>query len=253
MKAIRLTMLLWAVSLTAGAQNRNVEQAIREFLAIPGITTSESIVRERDLSQPLKPMKSMCEVWDFTCDASLLSYIEHLSSYMKANSSSEQCYYVKTHTPGRVDWHDILVGDDPTRVVELGRSERCHYTLVNFIDTLDTAKCHRYAYALEWQEQNIPFKLKEQNGKLVKRPVTEKTYKGKVVITYARMPQTNAGNTGRVSYNAQVNYGDLQQKMKERLGVFEELMKNRYDENDITDLLRAWKEWIDGVLDDKDE
>lgn len=253
MKAIRLTMLLWAVSLTAGAQNRNVEQAIREFLAIPGITTSESIVRERDLNQPSNPMKSMCEVWDFTCDTSLLSHIERLSKLMTASSSSEQCYYVKTHTPGRVDWHDILVGDDPTRVVELGRSERCHYTLVNFIDTLDTAKCHRYAYALEWQEQNIPFKLKEQNGKLVKRPVTEKTYKGKVVITYARMPQANAGNTGRVSYNAQVNYGDLQQKMKERLGVLEELMKNRYDENDITDLLRAWKEWIDGVLDDKDE
>ena len=41
--------------------------------------------------------------------------------------------------------------------------------------------------------------------------------------------------------------------MKERLGVLEELMKNRYDENDITDLLRAWKEWINGVLDDKDE
>ena len=253
MKAIFIFLSLWAVSLTAGAQNRNVEQAIREFLAIPGITTSESIVRERDLSQPLKPMKSMCEVWDFTCDASLLSYIEHLSSYMKANSSSEQCYYVKTHTPGRVDWHDILVGDDPTRVVELGRSERCHYTLVNFIDTLDTAKCHRYAYALEWQEQNIPFKLKEQNGKLVKRPVTEKTYKGKVVITYARMPQTNAGNTGLVIHNAKFKYDNLQQTMEDRLGILQELMKHSYDENDIADLLRAWKQWIDDVLDDKDE
>ena len=253
MKAIFIFLSLWAVSLTVGAQNREVEQAMREWLATPGVTTSESIVRERDLSQPGNPMKSMCELWEFTCDVSLLSRIEQLSALMKANSTSDNCYYVKTHTPGHTDWHDILVGDDPTRVVELGRSERCHYTLVNFIDTLDTAKCHRYAYALEWQEQNIPFKLKEQNGKLVKRPVTEKTYKGKVVITYARMPQANAGNTGRVSYNAQVNYGDLQQKMKERLGVLEELMKNRYDENDITDLLRAWKEWIDGVLDDKDE
>lgn len=247
MKAIRLTMLLWAVSLTAGAQNRNVEQAIREFLAIPGITTSESIVRERDLSQPLKPMKSMCEVWDFTCDASLLSYIEHLSSYMKANSSSEQCYYVKTHTPGRVDWHDILVGDDPSRVVELGRSERSHYTLVNFLDTLDATKSHRYAYALEWLEQNTPFKLKEQNGKLIKVPVTEKTIKGKVVMTYARVPKPNQQlqSENVHEYNATVRYsknGELLKSIRERL-----------QEADITDLVKALENWIDEALENEEE
>ena len=190
MKTIRLTLLLWAVSLAAAAQNRAVEQAFRQFLATPGIATSESVIRERDLSKPGNPMKSTCEIWDFTCDASLLSHIEQLSRIMTENSSSEQCYYVKTHTAGRMDWHDILVGDDPTRLVELGRSERSNYTLVNFLDTLETTKTHRFAYALEWIEQNVPFKLKEQNGKLVKTPITEKTYKGKVVITYARMPQS---------------------------------------------------------------
>ena len=247
MKAIRLTMLLWAVSLTAGAQNRNVEQAIREFLAIPGITTSESIVRERDLSQPLKPMKSMCEVWDFTCDASLLSYIEHLSSYMKANSSSEQCYYVKTHTPGRVDWHDILVGDDPSRVVELGRSERSHYTLVNFLDTLDATKSHRYAYALEWQEQNTPFKLKEQNGKLIKVPVTEKTIKGKVVMTYARVPKPNQQlqSENVHEYNATVRYSKNGELLKS--------IRKRLQEADITDLVKALENWIDEALENEEE
>lgn len=189
MKTIRLTLLFWAVSLAAAAQNRAVEEAIRQFLATPGIATSESVIRERDLSKPGNPMKSTCEIWDFTCDASLLSHIEQLSRTMTANSSSEQCYYVKTHTAGRMDWHDILVGDDPTRLVELGRSERSNYTLVNFLDTLETTPTHRFAYALEWIEQNVPFKLKEQNGKLVKTPITEKTYKGKVVITYATMPQ----------------------------------------------------------------
>ena len=190
MKTIRLTLLFWAVSLAAAAQNRAVEQAFRQFLATPGIATSESVIRERDLSKPGNPMKSTLEVWDFTCDASLLSHIEQLSRIMTENSSSEQCYYVKTHTAGRMDWHDILVGDDPTRLVELGRSERSNYTLVNFLDTLETTPTHRFAYALEWIEQNVPFKLKEQNGKLVKTPITEKTYKGKVVITYARMPQS---------------------------------------------------------------
>ena len=189
MKTIRLTLLFWAVSLAAAAQNRAVEEAFRQFLATPGIATSESVIRERDLSKPGNPMKSTCEIWDFTCNASLLSHIEQLSRTMTANSSSEQCYYVKTHTAGRMDWHDILVGDDPTRLVELGRSERSNYTLVNFLDTLETTPTHRFAYALEWIEQNVPFKLKEQNGKLVKTPITEKTYKGKVVITYATMPQ----------------------------------------------------------------
>ena len=179
MKTTRLVMLLWTVSLTVGAQNKNVEQAIRDFLSTPGLTTSESIIRERDLSQSGNPMKSMCEVWEFTCDANLASDIEHLSALMAANSSSERCYYVKTHTPGSTDWHDILVGDNPKHLVELGRSERCRYTIVNFIDTLDSTKSHRYAYALEWQEQNIPFKLKEEDGKLIKIPVTEKTLKGK--------------------------------------------------------------------------
>ncbi len=210
MKTIRLTLLLWAVSLAAAAQNRAVEQAFRQFLATPGIATSESVIRERDLSKPGNPMKSTCEIWDFTCDASLLSHIEQLSRIMTENSSSEQCYYVKTHTAGRMDWHDILVGDDPTRLVELGRSEHSNYTLVNFLDTLETTKTHRFAYALEWIEQNVPFKLKEQNGKLVKTPITEKTYKGKVVITYARMPQTKPQvKTNEIKYIDSIEDEDL--------------------------------------------
>ena len=210
MKTIRLTLLLWAVSLAAAAQNRAVEQAFRQFLATPGIATSESVIRERDLSKPGNPMKSTLEVWDFTCDASLLNHIEQLSRIMTENSSSEQCYYVKTHTAGRMDWHDILVGDDPTRLVELGRSERSNYTLVNFLDTLETTPTHRFAYALEWIEQNVPFKLKEQNGKLVKTPITEKTYKGKVVITYATMPQSKPQvKTNEIKYIDSIEDEDL--------------------------------------------
>lgn len=210
MKTIRLTLLLWAVSLAAAAQNRAVEQAFRQFLATPGIATSESVIRERDLSKPGNPMKSTCEIWDFTCDASLLSHIEQLSRIMTENSSSEQCYYVKTHTAGRMDWHDILVGDDPTRLVELGRSERSNYTLVNFLDTLETTPTHRFAYALEWIEQNVPFKLKEQNGKLVKTPITEKTYKGKVVITYATMPQAKPQvKANEIKYSASIEDENL--------------------------------------------
>ena len=210
MKTIRLTLLLWAVSLAAAAQNRAVEQAFRQFLATPGIATSESVIRERDLSKPGNPMKSTLEVWDFTCDASLLNHIEQLSRIMTENSSSEQCYYVKTHTAGRMDWHDILVGDDPTRLVELGRSEHSNYTLVNFLDTLETTPTHRFAYALEWIEQNVPFKLKEQNGKLVKTPITEKTYKGKVVITYATMPQSKPQvKTNEIKYIDSIEDEDL--------------------------------------------
>lgn len=216
MKTIRLTLLLWAVSLAAAAQNRAVEQAFRQFLATPGIATSESVIRERDLSKPGNPMKSTCEIWDFTCDASLLSHIEQLSRIMTENSSSEQCYYVKTHTAGRMDWHDILVGDDPTRLVELGRSERSNYTLVNFLDTLETTPTHRFAYALEWIEQNVPFKLKEQNGKLVKTPITEKTYKGKVVITYATMPQSKPQvKTNEIKYIDSIEDEDLASKRLE--------------------------------------
>ena len=216
MKTIRLTLLLWAVSLAAAAQNRAVEQAFRQFLATPGIATSESVIRERDLSKPGNPMKSTLEVWDFTCDASLLSHIEQLSRIMTENSSSEQCYYVKTHTAGRMDWHDILVGDDPTRLVELGRSERSNYTLVNFLDTLETTPTHRFAYALEWIEQNVPFKLKEQNGKLVKTPITEKTYKGKVVITYATMPQAKPqAKNNEIKYIDSIEDEDLASKRLE--------------------------------------
>lgn len=211
MRTIRLSLLLWAVSLAAAAQNRAVEQAFREFLATPGISTSESVIRERDLSKPGNPMKSTCEIWDFTCDASLLSHIKQLSQTMEENSSSEQCYYVKTHTAGRMDWHDILIGDDPSRLVELGRSERSNYTIVNFLDTLETTKSHRFAYALEWIEQNVPFKLKENNGKLVKTPVTEKTYKGKVVITYATMPQSKPQvKTNEIKYIDSIEDDDLE-------------------------------------------
>lgn len=241
MKTIRLTLLLWAVSLTAGAQNGFVEQAIRDFVLTPGITTSQSLIRERDLSQPGNPMKSMCEVWEFTCDASMASRIEQLYMQMTGSSSSEHCYYVKTHTPGRADWHDILVGDDPKNLVELGRSERCHYTIVNFIDTLDATKSHRYAYALEWQEQNTPFKLKEQDGKLVKIPVTEKTLKGKVVMTYARMPQPKQNEISVVSTDS---FFDARE-MKDLI--------NKLKEAGVTDIPKALMEWLDAVIEDKED
>lgn len=241
MKTIRLTLLLCIVSIAAGAQNRDVEQAIRDFLASPGLTISESVIRERDLNQSGNPMKSMCEVWEFTCDANMLSHIEHLSAQMTASSSSEQCYYVKTHTPGRTDWHDILVGDDPNRLVELGRSERSHYTIVNFLDTLDATKTHRFAYALEWQEQNIPFKLKEQDGKLVKISVTEKMLKGKVVITYARMPQPKQQTVHSATMDP------IQDKE-----ILQSLRKKLY-EGDVTELLNAMREWLDNALEEDDE
>lgn len=241
MKTIRLTLLLCIISITAGAQNRDVELAIRNFLASPELTTSESIIRERDLSQPGNPMKSMCEVWEFTCDASLANRIEQLYMQMTTSSSSEQCYYVKTHTPGRADWHDILVGDDPRNLVELGRSERSHYTIVNFIDTLDATKSHRYAYALEWQEQNTPFKLKEQDGKLVKIPVTEKTLKGKVVMTYARMPQPKQNEISVVSTDS---FFDARE-MKDLI--------NKLKEAGVTDIPKALMEWLDAVIEDKED
>ena len=241
MKTIRLTLLLCIISITAGAQNRDVELAIRDFLASPELTTSESIIRERDLSQPGNPMKSMCEVWEFTCDASLANRIEQLYMQMTTSSSSEQCYYVKTHTPGRADWHDILVGDDPRNLVELGRSERSHYTIVNFIDTLDATKSHRYAYALEWQEQNTPFKLKEQDGKLAKIPVTEKTLKGKVVMTYARMPQPKQNEISVVSTDS---FFDARE-MKDLI--------NKLKEAGVTDIPKALMEWLDAVIEDKED
>ena len=245
MKTTRLFMLLWTVSLTVGAQNRDVEQAIRDFLSTPGLTTSESIIRERNLSQSGNPMKSMCEVWEFTCDANLASDIEHLSALMAANSSSERCYYVKTHTPGSTEWHDILVGDNPKHLVELGRSERSRYTIVNFIDTLDSTKSHRYAYALEWQEQNTPFKLKEQNGKLIKIPVTEKTLKGKVVMTYARIPQPRQQSENVTKYNATISHfknGELLESLRKKL-----------KEADITELAKSLEQWIDAALEEEDE
>ena len=245
MKKIRLTLLLCTMSLMSGAQNRFVEQSMRDFVLSPGITTSQSIIRERDLSQTGNPMKSMCEVWEFTCDASMASRIEQLYMQMTTSSSSEQCYYVKTHTPGSADWHDILVGDDPNRLVELGRSERCHYTIVNFIDTLDETKSHRYAYALEWQEQNIPFKLKEQNGKLVKMPATEKTLKGKVVMTYARIPQPKQQQENVKEYRATISHfknGELLESLKKKL-----------KETDITELVKSMEQWIDAALEEDDE
>lgn len=248
MKTIRLTLLFWAVSLAAAAQNRAVEQAFRQFLATPGIATSESVIRERDLSKPGNPMKSTLEVWDFTCDASLLNHIEQLSRIMTENSSSEQCYYVKTHTAGRMDWHDILVGDDPTRLVELGRSERSNYTLVNFLDTLETTPTHRFAYALEWIEQNVPFKLKEQNGKLVKTPITEKTYKGKVVITYARMPQTKPQvKANEIKYSASIEDEDLASKRLEltERDIIE--LKKFLKENDVT-IIKPYFDFFNEVI-----
>ena len=188
MKPIKLTLLLLVVSLTAGAQNQEIETELRSFLQTGGFTVSQSTTQERDVNQPGAPMKSMCYLWDFTCNESQLPTLQQMADYMTACSNEPLCYFVKTHTPGSTDWHDILIGDDPNQKVELGRSATSHYTIINFLDANDSTKSHRYAYALEWQEAGAPYKLVKVKGKLTKQPVTEKKYKGKVVITYASIP-----------------------------------------------------------------
>ena len=219
MKSIKLTLLLLAVSLTAGAQNEVIERAITEFLGT-GFTVSESLTQERDANLPDAPMKSMCAVWDFTCDADVLAYVVQLSDKMKAQSSDPLCYYVKTHTPGREDWHDILVGDDPNQHVDIGRSAKSFYTLISVLDAADATKSHRYCYAVEWQESDVEFKLVEKNGKLTKQPVTDKKYKGKVVMTYARIPKKAEP---KVNYDAKVDYDiDVKDFGKLRIANLEE-------------------------------
>lgn len=64
MKPIKLTLLLLVVSLTAGAQNQEIETELRSFLQTGGFTVSQSTTQERDVNQPGAPMKSMCYLWD---------------------------------------------------------------------------------------------------------------------------------------------------------------------------------------------
>lgn len=174
-----MTASLLLASMTAIAQSPLLEQLPEMLQNDFGIEPKKSINQERDVLQEGRPLKSRCEIYTFTLKGKQQEKVlQRLLDAFEVAGRNENCYSVNSmnELTGKESLRNLIIGDDLDRYVTIGQDYE-NYINANFIDEMDTAKTHRYAYALEWRKQTAT----SEKGSLDLR----------YTITYARIPTAN--------------------------------------------------------------
>ena len=153
-KSLFLASLLLA-QVTTFAQNELLEglptMLQREF----GVEMKKSINYEGDVHTHM--LKSRCEIYVFTLTKKQQEKVFQrlLDSFEVMGRSDKNCYSMNSMNDltGKESLRNLIIGDDVSRYITIGQ-DYTNYINVNILDDTDTTKTHRYAYALEWREQN---------------------------------------------------------------------------------------------------
>ncbi|MBQ8099228.1 MAG: hypothetical protein IJ244_06865 [Bacteroidaceae bacterium] len=194
MKRIRLLAIIVAIgagTLQASAQEV-IKQAFQNLINTMGVTSSHSISQERDVTKPGRPMKSLLNVYNFSAEVMLPlgkkdpEFIKDVLQAFEQERTNPNCYYVKTHSAGTEDWHNIMYGDNPNNYYEIGRDKWSDYIIISFLDPEDETQTHRYCYVMQWRLTNANAYSKKK-GSL-------QFIKGVLVETYALVPKLTSTN-----------------------------------------------------------
>jgi len=178
MKNLILASLM-LVSLNASAQ-KVVAQDIESWMSSlisqtidNKVEVSKSLGQERDITKEGTPLKWRCDIMTFTLPKKQRSMLDEMIKAFEANGTyNPNCYGVNTLTTGNPQnegKRNLMIGDDVSRYVTIGE-QYGNYININILDTSDTTKTHRYAYALEWKE--------DHKGNVFAR----------YIVTYAKIP-----------------------------------------------------------------
>ena len=183
MKSLFLVSLLFAAATTASAQRvQDIEDWMSSLIskAIDSkVEVTKSLGQERDLHKEGTPLKWRCDIYQFTLPKKQRPLLEEMIKAFEANGhDNPNCYGVNSmsessdgDTYGNL--RNLMIGEDPNRYVTIGQDYN-NFLNINILDAADSAKTHRYAYALEWRE----------------------VHKGGVdvryIVTYAKIPSATA-------------------------------------------------------------
>ena len=195
MKAIRksiITASLLLVSLSASAQQINkLEEWMKGEIIVHidhGVEVTKSLGQERDIQQEGRPLKWRCDIYSFTLPKKYRNWLdEMIDTFEEYGREDSNCYGInsmsESSTGDRVGHsRRLMIGDDPNRFVTIGE-DYSNFININILDPADSAKSHRYAYALEWREAN--------KGK------TDVRY----TVTYAKIPSATTSIKNSQTYS----------------------------------------------------
>lgn len=196
-KNIILAALLTALPSAMTAQE-NIQKAfdtLRESKHQKEVSARYNVEKNPDTGQ----LEGMSDVYEFAIpnpqNKSLITAIE------KAFRQDEhKAYSINTGTNGgQSNWTALAVGNSDKGGVAIGLMEGSQYIYACFLDPDDAERQHRYAYALEWVENDGIIK-----GKIVKTyATTQKFREGKTQM------KTIMVNGNKIKVNGQdFSFGD---------------------------------------------
>lgn len=180
-RILTLALLGCLATMTATAQE-NVKNAFNEFIASKKVIVTKTISEERDFTKANRPLIAKADVYSFTLKKKDRKLIEKVLAAFEKDRSYEYVYTVLTHNGGRgvpTNTRELLVGKDVGKdrknSVYIGMNDVESWQLLCLIDPADSSRSHRYAYAIEWNDDAKQVQL---TGKI----------RGKLAITYSVIP-----------------------------------------------------------------
>ena len=151
-KSIFLTAMLMAIPSALMAQE-NIEKAFEVLQKQKQAKISAQHSLEKDPETGKKEAQS--DVYDFTLPSSpicrrLVTDIEEA-----IHKDSEAAYSLNSgDNYGDINYVQLVVGDGNSKTVAIGKIPGSKYMYACFLDKDDPEKKYRYAYAIEWAEQD---------------------------------------------------------------------------------------------------
>ncbi len=174
---IFVTVVLCFPVTLATAQD-NVKRAFDKFINSKKVEVVKSFSEERDIKQPNRPLISKADVYTFTLKAKDQKLIQEVLAAFEKDRDNENVYQVLNHIGGRgipTNGRQLLVGKDTKNAVYIGMDEMQSWQLLCMLDPADATRTHRYAYAIEVNDEPISIQL-------------TKKIRGKLVVTYSVIP-----------------------------------------------------------------
>ena len=175
---LAVTLLLCYIVTLASAQD-NVKRAFDKFINSKKVEVVKSFSEERDIKLPNRPLVSKADVYSFTIKAKDQKLISEVVAAFEKDRNNENVYQVLNHTGGHgipTNGRELLVGSDRKNSVYIGMQEMLSWQLMCLLDPADASRTHRYAYAIEWNDDPKARQL-------------SKKIRGKLVVTYSVIPE----------------------------------------------------------------
>ena len=175
---LMVTLFLCYFVTFASAQD-NVKRAFDKFINSKNVEVVKSFSEERDVKQPNRPLISKADVYTFTLKAKDQKLIQEVLAAFEKDRDNENVYQVLNHIGGRgipTNGRQLLVGKDTKNAVYIGMDEMQSWQLLCMLDPADATRTHRYAYAIEVNDEPISIQL-------------TKKIRGKLVVTYSVIPE----------------------------------------------------------------